>query len=387
MVAFLLRHVFALSIGLVLGFSAKSTLAQAAVESAPVPDPARDAVRSGRTRVVFGVRGELSPDVRGALQRLLGAELRQAGLTLLELEPNSRLATWARHVERQHSPLISVVLEVEPQGFRVIVIDSQRGRAIARELPGGVEQNAANIEAVVTIVLSASRALMEGLEVASTPVDAMLGDGADAESVKKNEPPSAGAALLAAKEPVDVARTQEDVHPLELHAGVFGTVTTFSEVEALSPGLLLAVALSLPLGAELRVAAARQRTASVATDFGSFALERSWASIAFGPSFRRGSLTFVAEAAFVSEWILRSDTRPAAGSATNASRVLPRFGGMLGARARYTVVTPLSLEIGAGGAYFGRSILFSVDDRAAPELVRVTPLAFSGALGLAVAFE
>jgi hypothetical protein len=385
MMASLLCRVVAMNIGLCLAFIAKSTLAQATTQPQGVAEPAPGSVGSARTCVVFGVRGELRPEVRGALQRLLGAELRQAGLTLLELEPNLPLAAWTRGIELAHSPLVSVVLEAEPQRFRVIVIDSQRGRAIARELPGGVDQNAANVEAVVSIVLSASRALMEGLEVASTPVDAMLGEG-EAKNVKRNEPPSAGTASLVTP-PAAPATSTQRADRLAVHAGVFGTVTTFSEVEDVTPGVLLAVALSLPLGAELRIAAARQRTASIATDFGSFALERSWASIAFGPQFRLGSLTLVADAAFVSEWLLRVDTNPAPGSAASAPRVLPRFGGMLGARTRYAVLPPLSLEIGAGVAYFGRSIRFSVDNRRATELVSVTPLVFSSALGLDVAFE
>lgn len=337
-----------------------------------------------RTLVVFAVKGRLEGEVQASLQRLLSAELRAAGLVLRERALSQPLSAWARHAESEALPLLAVVLEVEPDRLRLIVIDSARGRAIARELPGGVAENAANVEAVVSIVLSASRALLEGLEVASTPVDAVLGDEA---------PPSKpDVARDRARTPVFPApkagrQPSPTAAATALHASVAGTLSTFSEVEDVTPGLAIAAALSLASRLELRISASRQRTATVATEFGEFALERSSGSLAAGLIFQSGDFTLLPELAFVAEWLSRTDTKPTAEAAANPSRTSARFGAELGGRARFAFLPPLSAELGAGVAYFGRRVRFTVADRDETELVRVGPLTLGARLGLDVVFD
>jgi hypothetical protein len=347
--------------------------AAGAIESAP----------SRRTAVVFAVKGRLDVEVQASLQRLLGAELRALGLVLRERAPSEPLSAWARRAEGEESPLLAVVLEVEHDRLRIIVIDTARGRAIARELPGGVDENAANVEAVVSIVLSASRALLEGLEVASTPVEAMLGGPA---------PPSEPeVARDRAPKPVFPAQQREPAKTTAsgtaLHAGVAATLATFSEVEDVTPGIAIAATLSLPPGFELRLSAARQRTTTVVTEFGDFALERSAGSLAIGLTFRADAFTLVPEVAFAAEWLARTDTTPAPETTANSSRTLARFGAELGGRARFAFLPPLSAELGAGVAYFGRSVRFTAADRDETELVRVGPLTFGARLGLDVVFD
>ena len=63
------------------------------------------------------------------------------------------------------------------------------------------------------------------------------------------------------------------------------------------------------------------------------------------------------------------------------------FGAELGGRARFAFLPPLSAELGAGVAYFGRSVRFTAADRDETELVRVGPLTFGARLGLDVVFD
>ena len=369
---------------LALGLCGGTALAQ---PSASGELPPHDVPQPRRTVVVFAVRGALDAEVRAALQRLLGAELRGAGLVLRERAASAPLSAWARRAESEETPLLSAVLEVERDHLRLIVIDSERGRAIARELPGGVAENAANVEAVVSIVLSASRALLEGLEVASTPVEAMLGEAAPPAPAPASTKPNSTktAASRAAERDRDAAVMRPT--GVALHASVAATLTTFSEIEDVTPGVLVAAALTLPLGLELRLAASRQRTVTVVTEEGDFALERSVGSFATGLIFQSGAFTMLPEAALVAEWLARTDTAPAPGSTASSSRTTLRFGGELGARARFAFLPPLSAEVGGGVTYFGRSVRFTAGDDGETELARVVPLTFAARLGLDVAFD
>lgn len=360
-----------------LGLGARAAVGQPRAQS----PTAEEAAPEARTRVVFALKGSLDPEVDAALRRLLGAELRAAGLVLRERAASEPLAAWVRHAEVEEAPLLSAVLEVERDRLRLIVIDSARGRAIARELPGGVEDNAANVEAVVSIVLSASRALLEGLEVASTPVESMLGE----------QPPAPAADRDRAPAPEQNARAEPVREPdspgVTLRAGVAATLTTFSEVEDVTPGIMLEGAATLPARLEFRISAMRQRTATVMSDFGSFALQRSAMSLGAGLIFRSGAVTLIPEAALIADWLTRADARPAPGVSALKSRTLFRFGAGLGARARFTLLPPLSVELGTGVAHFGRSVRFTLDDGNETELVKVVPVALSARLGLDVAFE
>jgi hypothetical protein len=363
-----------------LVLSAQPSAAQPSADSGSVESPP-----ARRVSVVLAVKGRLDGQVHASLQRLLSAELRAAGLVLRERASSEPLAAWVRLAESEEAPLLAVVLEVQHDRLRIIVIDSARGRAIARELPGDVAENAAHVEAVVSIVVSAARALLEGLEVASTPVDAMLGEPEPAAKpetrANRVQPPVLPAPDAARVSPPSPASATA------LHASVAGTLTTFSEVEGVTPGVAVAVGLSLPSRLELRVSAIRQRTATVNTEFGDFALERSAGSLGAGLIFRSGVITLLPEAAFVSEWLSRTDTTAAPETAANSSRTLVRFGAELGGRARYAFLPPLSAELGAGVAYYGRSVRFTVADGETTELVRVVPLTLGARLGLDVVFD
>jgi len=369
----------AAAVALCVGLCAQGAEGQTVGE----PLPVEAATPKRRTLVVFAVKGSLDPEVDAALRRLLGAELRAAGLGLSERAASEPLSVWVRRAESEETPLLAAVLQVERDRLRLIVIDSARGRAIARELPGGVDENAANVEAVVTILLSASRALLEGLEVASTPVDTMLGESAPARPVATKRPP----VPAPPRKTAEIPAPEPDSPPATVHASVAGTLTTFAEVEDVAPGITVAGALTLPLGLELRLSGMRQRSATVTTDFGAFALERFAMSLGAGLIFRSGAVTLIPEAALVGEWLVRADAKPAPGISASASRTLPRFGAELGARARFTFLPPLSAEVGTGVAYFGRSIRFTVAGDDETELVRLAPLALGARLGLDVAFE
>ena len=129
---------------------------------------------SGRTEVVVGITGPFDPDARATIVRLLRAELEPQGLVLVETDPRGGARDWAHEVTKSERHLLGVLLDTRARStWRLVVIDSARGRAISRELPRG-EDDPANVEAVVSIVLSATSALREGLEVASAPVESVV---------------------------------------------------------------------------------------------------------------------------------------------------------------------------------------------------------------------
>ena len=82
--------------------------------------------RSGRHRA-------LDPEGRVTLTRLLRAELEPLGLSLVERDPSGGARTWAREVATGERHLLAALLDTKAQGsWRLVVIDTARGRAISR---------------------------------------------------------------------------------------------------------------------------------------------------------------------------------------------------------------------------------------------------------------
>lgn len=344
--------------------------AHAEVPPEAEPPFIEDAV-SARTQVVLGVTGAIGQELRSSLSGVLEAELRASGFTLVESELHEELSVFAERAVANPRALLGVLLDTRaPSGWRVVVIDTGRRRVVTRELPAGIERDAASIEAVVSIVVSAARALGEGLEVASKPLASVLGP---APAAPATEPPARPAPA-----------PPERPRPTFLRGAVGATLAAFPSARA-TPGLSVALAVSVRSALELRASASRYWPAAVESAFGEFELDRTLLSLSAGPALESGAFVFTPELGVASEWIRRSETAPDVGVAAEPDRTLHRVGGVFALRGRYLITLPVSIELAAGGAFFGREVRFHAGSPDTSRLATVPPLVLFAELGLDIA--
>jgi hypothetical protein len=346
-------------------------LGQTTSETTPEDRPSERPIRL-RSEVVVGIVGPLDAEARATLARLLRAELEPHGLVLVERDPSGETRAWARDVANEERHLLAALLDTKGRsGWRLVVIDTARGRAISRELPGG-ERDAANIEAIVSIVVSATNALREGLEVASAPLETVV------EPNRAPPPPP----------PPPQAPKSEPSAGTTLHGSLTATSASFSEAAEPTVGGALAVGVSIASWVDVDLGGTRYLPVSVDSVFGSFTLERTALSLTAGPVFRSGSFAFVPALGITGEWIARRDTLAAPGVARGDEEpVIRRFGGALTIRGRYRLLSSGDEEfvsvVGAlGASYFGDRVRFL----AGPDLLaEARRSAFGAELGLFIA--
>jgi len=366
--------------GLIALLAAVAVLpARARAEGDPVAasDPVEPA-RSARVEVVVGMTGPLSGEVRGELRRLLEVELRAQGLVLVERDPDAALSAWAEQASQDERTLLAVLLDArERKGWRVVVIDAARARAIARQLSGGIEENAASIEAVVSIVLSASSALREGLEVASSLVDDVVGGEPAAPSPPPKAPRPAEPRAIPA--PIDPGETV-------VRVALGSSIATFSSAAPATWGASAALGLTFRSSVEFTASAAYYLPVTVDSAFGNFELDRATAALSGGPMLLEGRFGLTPEAGVCLEWLRRSATHAEAGVSATAEQSVQRWGALLALRSRYRVIAPLSVELRAGAAYFAQSVEFVAKSPENVRLADIAPAVFFGSLGLEAAF-
>jgi hypothetical protein len=344
------------------------------------PEPGSDGTPpeqpKARSEVVVGVQGPLDPEARTTLVRLLRADLEPHGLILVEADPNGEARDWAREMTKGERRLLAALLDTKnPTSWRLVVIDSARGRAISRELPRG-ERDLANVEAIVSIVLSATHALREGLEVASAPVESVVDPG--------QAPPPPPPPPPAAKEPPKAAPEGGT----SLHASVTALGASFADDAEPTFGASLAFGTSIDSFFEVDLAYALHVPVAIESSFGSFELSRSSLTLFAGPVFQSGAISFVPTLGGTVEWIRRSETVVAEGvTADESSETIPRFGGVLALRGRIRLVSNgpnelLSLVGGASATYFGERVRFLAGEEVLTETRRS---AFGAELGLFIA--
>lgn len=305
-----------------------------------------------RTVVVFGAIGLRTQPVQGSLAGLLTAELRGAGLSIVQTPVTEPLSAWATDVTGSQRVLAAILLDARSErGWRVVVIDAARGRAIARALPGGIREDAASIEAVVSIVVSAASALREGLEVASAPLSAVV--GAPSQRPKPPKPARDAAAPLEGR----ISNVAPERWALRGTVGV--SLASFSPSAPTTQGAVLAVGLTFPARIEARGFATVFVPPLIRGPLGDFRVSRAFFGAAAGPVFRVRAFSFAPEAGLVAERSRRFDAAPAEGVFATEPSALYRVGGSLALRLRHTLVRPLSVELMTGAMYFGRRLQFA----------------------------
>jgi hypothetical protein len=291
-----------------------------------------------RNEVVVGVSGPLDTEARTTLVRLLRAELEGHGFVLVETDPSVDARSWARDVTKGERRLLAALLETKGSaGWRLVVIDAARGRAISRELPQG-ERDAANVEAVVSIVVSATNALHEGLEVASAPLESVVDPEAAPLPV---EPPKADPEPEAPPEPR--GRTSGGT---SLHASVTALGASFAERAEPTFGASLVLGASFASVVEADFGVARHLPVSVESDFGSFELDRTSLALSLGPALGGEAFVFVPSLGATVEWIGRGATQASEGVGMDDDETtLSRFGGVLAMRGRLRLLSNGDAEL------------------------------------------
>jgi hypothetical protein len=353
-------------------------LATCLVTSRAPAEPTHELAGSGtpavRTEVLLAVVGSGERAARGALVALLDRQLHAMSLSLVEQQPAGSVSDWARGASRSQRALLAIVLDTKrDRSWRLVVVDVARGRAIARELPGGMH-DAASVEAVASIVISAASALREGLEVASAPVEAVVGDGASVSTV------STGAAVPEPKRG-SVGRTTV------VHGALGAAVASFASGAPTTQGAMLALGLAWRHRIEARVFANLFWPVPVHSTFGEFRVNRAIVGASSGPVFSTEAFSFTPELGVLVERLSRSSTLPAEGISAGEAVALHRLGGLAALRVRRALVRPFSLELTAGAAYLGRSVQFSARNGNSAPLLEVGPVMGFVQLGIEIATE
>lgn len=371
------RHYIRITMAMLLaavGFVAAE--AKAAPPEIVVAEPS-----PARTEVVFGTIGIGAQSVRSSLAALLQAELRGMSLSLVEGRPAEPLPEWANKATRSRRVLAVIFLDGRSeQGWRLVIIDAARGRAIVRALPGGIRDDAASIEAVASIVVSAASALREGLEVASLPLAAVVGGASKSDVPSPTPEPDPDPERDAPPTP---DKSRSETWRVRGHVGA--TVASFSRAAPTMEGLSLALGVSFNARVEARAFGTAFLPALIRGPLGEFRVARTFLGATAGPVFRAPTFSFAAEAGFVGERLGRDDATPTAGFLGTEPRSLYRFGGVLALRLRHTLLRPLSIELVTGGMYFGRRVQFTARSADSSWSETVWPAVAFAQLGLEVA--
>jgi hypothetical protein len=330
--------------------------------------------------LVLGERGQqLQPE----LEALINSELRDSNAQLSFERQAGRVRSWVERARRDDQTLLLAVVDTrQDKLWRVYIVDAERSRAAARTLPGGMEQDQAAVEAVASIVVSATAALREGLEVATKSVEEVVapeeGDvelTAGPEPPREAPPPEAKAAPPPQRQPAVPPTPPESGEGYRFRLALLATAAAFAEPEPVSLGGRLSVGFSTPSHVVLRVGAGRHLPVTVASDLGRFDVDRSTGDLSLGYVFDLERLELEAEASLVAELLQRGAPRAADTATARKGRSYSRIGGLVGARARYRVAGPVALEVGVGAAYFPRPVRFVSGPETAEiaELWKFTP--------------
>jgi len=330
-------------------------------------EPAQNFAPIAQTNVRMEARlaivGGGTASARNSLVPLLEGQLHGMGLSLVEQEPAGSVLEWVTAATKEKNALLAIVLDTNTErGWRLVVVDVARRRAIARTLPGGVQQDAASAEAVASIVISAASALREGLEVASAPVSAVVGDAPS----PTDEPPV---------RPLHEPTHSESDRGLVVHGAVDAALASFGK------NATAGAALALGLGWRDRW------PVTIHSAFGEFRVNRALVGAALGPVFHAGGGSLSPEIGVLVERLRRFGTQPVQGVFSNQAEPLYRVGGLVELRVRRRLFRPLSLELVAGAAYLGRSVQFSARNGDRYPFLEISPVMGFAQLGIDIATE
>ena len=300
-----------------------------------------------RATVALAVFGDFPLALLDSLTRLLAPEMAHAQLTLRVSQPTMALRVWADNERTDPHTLLVAALDVQKgDSWRLVLVDAARGRALVRELPGGVARDRAALEAVGSMVASAAHALQEGLELASRSVDDALSEAATPTRHEVSPAP-------AISPPPTVANR------VRARGAAGLSVASFERSAPISYGVGVELAVLIEhFGIQLTLARYRPR---LNTNAGSFDIDRT--AIAMATVARRewGALAGEVGIGAAGE-LLQRDGAVANGAAAATPMLggsnLVRCGPLLELAGRLRLASHLSLSMGSGWSYFPQRIRY-----------------------------
>lgn len=316
---------------------------------------------------------ELAATEIEALAKLLRAELLELGVELRLEAASLDEAAWVREKRREQALLFASVQVTPETGWRVLLFDPDAQRTSARELGGGAGDDAAMIEAVASVLISATSALLQGEELAAPREE-------QRSSEKQLRPlPEVTEDRPSPEQPTDFTPPAL-ARSFALHLGLGLGAASFDRSEPVTLGPELRVGV-MQRDFAIDFGATHHGEARFATDYGAFALARSALSVRGGPLFERGAWILVPELLALVERIERERGTPVAGQSAAPARDEARWSVGAGAELRYRVSDLVLAEAGAWGVYFPEPIRLTADD-GRRVLVAPWSLCFVGFVGL-----
>jgi hypothetical protein len=314
-----------------------------------------DPANTARRQVVLRLEpGELDLAESEALSILLRTELVELGLDLRVERTSESDTAWFTHA-REEAPVLLASVDVSATtGWRVFLLDPKGGRGSVRELGADAEGNAAMLEALASVVVSAARALSQADELEAAPLDESVpGRPRESAAVSSVDPGPALDPPVAADPPT--------AKRWLLHAALGLSSATFARDQPATFGPRLDLGVEHDGAFAVDVDASRHLDAHFATPFGDFALTRSLASLRAGPVLSPGTWTLVPQLCGSVEWLQRGRGQGATDQVATPGRDSLRFGfgGMLGARVR--VWGRLAFEAAIDGVFFPQPLRLTAD--------------------------
>lgn len=289
------------------------------------------------------------------LQTLIEAELSGTGISVVMAPSGSSTQPWFDAGETDASVLLMAVLDMRRHDtWQLTIVDAARRRAIRRQLPGGVAEDAAALEAMASIVVSAVVALRDGLEVASQPVEEVL-EGVEAKPESRKAP---AVTESAPSHSVSPPPAPEAPSPVAVGGALLGTTASYAEPEPATFGLGLALGMTIRSTGFIRLSAARYQNVAFHSEFGRFTTTRNAFGLGAGLRFGAGWFALEPEFRFVVELIERGGVEPSEGVQAQQDSLITRSGGLLGVRGRIFSGSPVGLELFLGGGYLPRPVRF-----------------------------
>jgi hypothetical protein len=283
------------------------------------------------------------------LQTLIDAELAGSGIGFIVDDSTQSVTAWVKTTSRLPKVLVMVVLDTrQPDHWRVTIIDAARLRAIRRRLPGGVEQDAAAVEAVASIVVSAATALRDGLEVASQSVEEVLEQAPDGEA---DNDEAARPPVSDSDESTGAAPPPPPTSNVGIRAMLFGAGATFSRTKQLTRGWGGALGFTFFSEVSTRATLARFQEVVFDSAFGAFRATRTLFGLGVGKPVGVGDFQLEPEARFLFELVTREQGQSIEGVTALEGAHLKRFGGAIALRGRYPAPSLVGLEATLSAGY------------------------------------
>jgi hypothetical protein len=325
-----------------------------------------------RVTVALGVFGDFPSLVLDTLTRLLEPEMEHAELTLKVSQQAMALRAWVDGERKDPHVLLLAALDVQPhEDWRLVLVDAARGRAVIRDLPGGVTRDRAALEAIASMIASAAHALQEGLAVASRSVDDALSE--------TTHPPDVIAAPAISPPP------RVSNHVRVRGAAGFG-VASFEHDAPVSYGVSVELALLVEhFGLQLTLA--RYRPQEFRPAPGSFEIDRTAFAIASIARREWRSLAGEVGIGAAAELLERGGTvanGAAAATPVLGGSTLVRYGPLVELAGSVRLAPYLSLSVGSGWSYFPQRIRYLESGTMPTTLASPWPVVASGRIVLEV---